>query len=96
MDLAEALRVVRDNLKGRSDSKHFHDQLEKRGLDREMIERVLSAGEPWGIVEPDEGLYKVWFAFEKDKDLNVVIRIVDGEQIRLVTLFPCDVKRRRR
>lgn len=97
MDISEVIRIVQDALKcDLVESKHFLDQCEDRKLESNKVKEVIKNNEILGIVEQDQNLYKVWFFYEKHKDLNVIVRILPYQKIRLVTIFPCYSERRKR
>lgn len=97
MDLQTALELIRNSLSENiAFTKHFVDQCIDRKLDENRIRKILLDSRILGILEQGEALYKIWFFYEKNKDLNIILRISNNEDIRLVTVFPCYSDRRRR
>jgi len=96
MEIEEALKLTKSQLKKEViESKHFKDQCIERELDIEKIKEITKTNKILGILEQDETLYKIWFYYEKHKDLNIIIRFVDNK-VRFVTVFPCQSERRKR
>ncbi len=99
MELDKALALIKRNLKKEIiETKHFKEQCLDRNLDIKTIRNVVSGNKILGIVEQDEKekLYKVWFYYEKNKDLNIVMRILPSGKLKFVTTFPCYSDRRAR
>lgn len=96
MEIEEALKLIKSQLKKEIiESKHFKDQCIERELDTNKVKEVAETNKILGILEQDENLYKIWFYYEKHKDLNIIIRIIDNK-IKFVTVFPCYSERRKR
>ena len=98
MDIGDALKLIKRNLRKKVvESRHFKEQCEDRELDMDIIREAVRKNKILGIVEQDEeGLYKIWFFYEKHKDLNIIIRILPNRRLRFVTVFPCYSERRKR
>ncbi len=97
MDIEDALKLIKRNLRKKVvRSKHFKEQCKERKLDLDIIEERVQKSKILGIVEQDDDLYKIWFLYEKHKDLNMIIRIQPNRRLRFVTVFPCYSERRKR
>jgi len=97
MELSEALKIIRRNLRKKAaESRHFRRQCEKRMLNLNIIRETARKNKILGVLEQAEGLYKIWFLYEKNKDLNIILRILPGRKIKFITLFPCYSERRKR
>jgi len=96
MEIEKALKLIKSQLKKEViESKHFKDQCIERELDIDKVKEVAKTNKILGILEQSESLYKIWFYYEKEKDLNIIIRIVD-DKVKFVTVFPCYSERRKR
>lgn len=96
MDLSYALEIIKENLRNYTETNHFKEQCEARNLNSNEVIRIIKETQILGIVKQDEELYKVWFEFEKEKDLNIIIKILPNEKLKFVTIFPCYSARRKR
>ncbi len=97
MDIGDALKLIKRNLRKKVvESKHFKEQCEDRELDMNLIKETVRKNKILGILEQDEELYKIWFFYEKNKDLNIIIKILSNRRLRFVTVFPCYSERRKR
>jgi len=97
MDLNEALSLIKLGLKKEVlESKHFIDQCIDRKIDIYVVKKVISNNEIVGILKQETDLYKIWFLYEQQKDLNIIVRIIPDQRLRLVTIFPCYSERRKR
>jgi hypothetical protein len=96
MELGEALKTIRRKLrKNAVESKHFKLQCIKRNIDSFAV-REAARSRILGILEQGDGIYKIWFAYEKNKDLNIILRIPSRRKLKLVTVFLCSSERRKR
>ncbi len=99
MEITEVLDIVKDvseeNIK---ESKHFKDKCENRELNKEEVLEIIQENKVVGVEEQDEeeSLYKITFYFTDRKDLNVVIKILSEDKIKLITVFPSYSERRKR
>ena len=97
MDIGNALKLIKRNLRKKVvESKHFQDQCIERELDKDSVKETVQKNKILGIVEQDEGLYKIWFFYAKHKNLNIIIRILPNRRLRFITIFPCLSERRKR
>jgi len=96
MDLTEALTKIKKNLKKAQETNHFKEKCEERGLDIQKIKNIITNQKILGIIEQNKNLYKIWYEYTESKDLNIVINIMTNNRIKLVTLFPCLIERRKR
>lgn len=97
MDLGIALEIIRRELKsGFVESRHAKEQYTDRKIRPELIQSILRNNKILGILEQDESLYKIWLNYDKYKDLNIIIRILPDNKLRIITFFPCLAERRRR
>lgn len=97
MDLEKDLPLIRRSLQ-KGDyvlSRHFSEQLEEREIALKKIEEVIQTN-MLGITFQGNDTYKVWFSHGRNKDLNIIVRILLDKSVRLVTFFPCDSERRKR
>jgi hypothetical protein len=97
MDIEKALKCIKKNLRKRVvESRHFKEQCKERKLDTAVVRNIVHKNKILGLVKQDEGLYKIWFVYEKHKDLNIIVRIPNTRSLRFVTVFPCYAERRKR
>ena len=79
MDLPTALSLIQEKLKDDIvETKHFKEKCEERALDIEKIRDLVKTNKILGIVEQSEYLYKIWFYYEKHKDLNIIMKIINN------------------
>lgn len=96
MDIVVAISKIKKRIKKDIvETKHFKDKCIERELDPEKVKEIAQANKILGILEQEEGLYKVWFYYEKHKDLNIILRLI-GKKIKFVTVFPCYSERRKK
>ncbi len=98
MDLSQALSIMKKSLNENlfTESKHFKDECRDRNISLEEINKYITKNEILGITQQDPNLYKVWFNYDDNKDLIIIIKILPDQRIRLITLYPCNVERRKR
>lgn len=97
MEISDALEIIKRNLKNNViESGHFREQCEERNLNTEIVQRIIEENKILGILEQEEGLYKIWFFYEKYKDLNIIIKILPNGKLRFITIFPCYSERRKK
>lgn len=98
MELEEVISVIRAALSDSdfSKTKHFIEKCEERNLDVPGVQLLLAEHKLLGVVEQNDGLYKLWFAYKKSKDLNLVIKILPQQRLKLITVFPCSTDKRER
>jgi len=97
MDIAEALKIIKRTLrKNVVESRHFKEQCRVRTLNTSIIREKVNKNKILGILEQDDGLYKIWFFYDKYKDLNIILRILPNKTLKFITLFPCSSERRKR
>lgn len=97
MDISEALALIKRRLKKEViESKHFLNQCKDRNLNVKSVKEVIVKNGILGVLEQDQNLYKIWFFYEQRKDLNIILKILPDEKLRLVTIFPCYSERRKR
>ena len=96
MEISDALKIIKKNLNsGIIETKHFKEKGGERKLDSNKVKDIAKNNKILGIVEQDEKLYKIWFYYEKHKDLNIILRL-HSNSVRIVTVFPCYSDRRKR
>lgn len=96
MEIGDALKIIKEKLNSIIiETKHFKQQCEDRNLDSEKVIEIATTNKILGIVEQDENLYKIWFSYEKHKDLNIILRL-HSDSVRIITVFPCYSDRRKR
>ena len=97
MEISTALHLIKKKLKGSiMESKHFKEKCIERSLDIVIIRKTISKSKILGIVEQNDHLYKIWFSYEKHKDLNIIMSINNLRKLKFITIFPSDSDRRRR
>jgi len=97
MELGIALDIIRKSLMTDViESRHIKEQYIDRTIGREKILNLIRESKILGILEQDDDLYKVWFHYDKYKDLNIIVRILPNHKLKLITFFPCLAERRRR
>ena len=98
MDLNQALSTIKKSLSGNKiiESKHFKEECTDKNLPVEEITKIITENEVLGIVQQEQNVYKVWFFYTSNKDLNIILRILPEEKLRLITLYPCNAERRKR
>jgi len=97
MELNESLSLIKRGLNEEViESKHFIDQCRDRNLNISSVKEVIRNNEIVGILKQEVDLYKIWFLYEQHKDLNIIVRIIPDQRLRLVTIFPCYSERRKR
>ncbi len=74
-------------------STHAEIKCRERGITIEEAENILLKNEILGMLKQNENCYKLWLKYKEDKDLNVIIQKED-EDAHIVTIFPCDIKKR--
>ena len=74
---------------------HTEVKCKERSINSEQIREMLLKKEILGIVKQQENCYKLWLRYAEDTDLNVIARI-ELEELHIITVFPCDAKRRRK
>ena len=97
MDVGEALSIIKIGFQQDFiESKHFLDQCKDRNLNVNSVKKVIKNNDVLGILEQGENLYKIWFFYERRKDLNIILRILSNKKLRLITIFPCYSERRKK
>jgi hypothetical protein len=96
VEIADVIQLI----KGCSElvhSKHFKDQCAGRNLDPRVVERLIRESKILGILEQNENekVYKILF-YLTTKDLNLIIKILPGNKIKLITVFPSKSERRQK
>ena len=95
MDISIALNIIKKSLKKEViESRHFKDQCKARNLDITNIKEIITKKQILGILDQEENLYKVWFPYEKNKDLNIITKILPNKKLKFITVFPSDSERR--
>ena len=99
MDIGKALSLIKKLLKKPKniiESKHYKDQLKERGIDVDKINETLKKGKLAGIeYQSESNRYKIKFAeFEQpNKDLNIILEIINDKRLRFITIFPSRMDR---
>lgn len=97
MDISKALKIIKRNLKKEiTETRHFKEQCKARGFDMARVYSNIKNSVILGILDQDNGSYKVWFSYEKDKDLNMILAITPNHKLKLITIFQCHTERRKR
>jgi len=98
MKLVDVFTVIQRNLQENNFiiTKHFIKRCQKRKFDIKQIQEIIKDNEILGIIQQRLNLYKLWFEFTESKDLNIVLTITADNQIKLITVYCCSVKRRKR
>lgn len=97
MDISKALKIIKRNLKKEVvETRHFKEQCKARGLDTSLIHDAIKKNSVLGVLDQGDDSYKVWFSYEKDKDLNMILAISQNHRLKLITVFPCAIERRKR
>lgn len=96
MDIIEVIKRIKEKLNSNIiETEHFKEKCKDRGLDSIKVKEIAINNKILGIVKQDENLYKIWFEYEKHKDLNIILKLY-SDSIRIVTVFPCYSERRKR
>ena len=85
MNITGTLSIIKTA--AQTESRHFLEQCEDRNLNPIQIHRIIKKKEILGIPQQDQNLFKVWFHYNYYKDLNVIIKILSHEKIKLITVF---------
>ena len=97
MNLVKAIKIIKSlRKKYVFETKHFKDQCLERNIDVNTARELIKTKELLGILEQGENTYKIWYHYNKDKDLNIILRIMDEKKLRLITIFLCSSERRKR
>ncbi|MGE0792783.1 MAG: hypothetical protein AB7V77_01225 [Candidatus Woesearchaeota archaeon] len=97
MDILDALNSIKSNLnKDIIESNHFKEKCQERNLNLTSIKDLVQKNEILGILKQNDNLYKVCFYYEKHKDLNIIIKIINSDKLKFITIFPSEVERRKR
>jgi hypothetical protein len=97
MDLEKALKIIKKCLnKNFLESMHFKSVCKDRNLEIEDIRRLIKKNKILGIINQNEkeNVFKVCIHYRNDKDLYLVIKILYDKKVKLVTIFPENLKRR--
>lgn len=96
MDIEDAIRLIKHLIKRGAiiESRHYTDQLKERELDPEEVSSTLKGAKILGTIYQEDETYRLWFYYRNGKDLNIIIRILDGKKLRVVTVFPSEAERR--
>jgi len=76
-----------------SASQKIEEKLNDRKLELEKIKEIISNNDIVGILGQEGNVYKSWFKYEQNKDLNIIVRI-KGNNLYIVSAFPCEIERR--
>ena len=96
MDIKEALEIVLHNKLNLILSRHAYDKtIKEKGRFLETIE-IINNNLLLGIVEQRTFLYKLWFYYTDEKDLNAIILILPNHSLLCITFFQCNSLRRKR
>ncbi len=68
------------------ESKHYLEQCGERKLVPNEIRDLVVQKKVLGITEQNENVYKLWFDYETGKDINIIIRIVNENKIKFITI----------
>ena len=96
MEIEKALAIIQQRLQQAIESTHFVEQSQERNIPKEEIRMLLRTEKILGIVEQGDNTYKIWLSYNEYKDLNIIVRILEQGQLKLITLLPCYCERRRR
>ncbi|HKZ42806.1 MAG: hypothetical protein A3B06_03920 [Candidatus Yonathbacteria bacterium RIFCSPLOWO2_01_FULL_43_20] len=97
MDLLGALEDIKHLFTQDSIRMTKHEKIRTgiRELSPDTIKDTYQNKDIVGIIEQGPDVYKLWFIFTTDKDLNIVVRRYP-EYLLLITVFECEKKKRLR
>lgn len=96
MNLLVALNIIQNNIQQNIiESRHFKEKCNERNFDINSIKKLIQKNKILGILEQNNNLYKIWYFYEKNKDLNIILKIINN-RIKLITIFPSESKRRQK
>lgn len=97
MSILIPLKIIESKLR-KNDfvfSNHFLEQCDDRLLKIDLIKNILRKNDLLGILKQSHTTYKLWFGYSESKDLNIVVDL-SKSKLRLITVFPSRIERRRR
>ena len=96
-DIEKALKIINTvRKKDIIESTHFRNQCAERKIEIKTAREIFKKKKILGILKQDEDIFKIWFYFDEDKDINIIVNIINNKRLKLITIFPCLTERRKR
>ena len=78
------------------ESTHFRNQCIERKIEIKTVRDIFKKKKILGILKQGEDTFKIWFYLDEDKDINIIVNIINNKRLKLITIFPCLTERRKR
>jgi hypothetical protein len=94
MQIETALKIIKKQLKNNKfkESRHFKIQCKERNI---QLTPQLLKKDIVGIINQGDNKFKIWFEYNENKDLNIILQIINNK-LKLITIFPCKLEKRRK